>query len=102
MRVRFYLHVGLWSALFLIFVCVSAPIVGPAVMENQFGPIEVNGSIDAYLRALTRIENGSEKLPQVFQRLGRTGRLIIFKRGEDAQNGVLGMMVGSVSGPGGG
>ena len=99
MRSLFYLHAGLWSALFLIFVCVSAPIVGPAVMENRFGPIEVNRSIDAYLRALTNIENGSEKLPEVFQRLGRAGRLVIFTRDENAQSEFLGMMVGYVSWP---
>ena len=98
-RVRFYLHVALWCALFGAFAWISGPIVGPAVMENRIGPIEVNRSIDAYLGALTGLEHGSEKLPDTFQRLGRTGLLIVFVRGDYAQSEFLGMMVGYVSWP---
>jgi len=99
MRIRFYLHVGLWCALFVAFAWASAPIVGRAVMENRFGPVEVNRSIDAYVRALTGIEHGSEKLPDTFRHLSKTGPLIIFVRNENAQSEFLGMMVGYVSWP---
>lgn len=96
---RSYLHIALWSCLFGIFVWISAPIVGSAVMENRIGPPETNHSIDAYLRALTGIDHGSEKLPDAFRRLGKEGRLIIFVRDQNAQSEFLGMMVGYVSWP---
>lgn len=99
MRARLYLHIGLWCALFVAFAWISAPIVGPAVMENRIGPIEVNRSIDAYVRALTGIEHGSAKLPDTFERLGRTGPLIIFVRNNYAQSEFLGMMIGYLSWP---
>ena len=94
-----YLHLALWCALFAVFVWISAPIVGPAVMENRIGPADTNRSIDAYLGALTGIEHGSEKLPDTFRRLGKDGRLVIFVRDENAQSEFLGMMVGYVSWP---
>jgi hypothetical protein len=93
-----YFNFALWSALFAVFVWISAPIVGPAIMENRVGPIDTNCSIDAYLRALTGIERGSEKLPDTFQHLGK-GRLVIFVRNENAQSEFLGMMIGYVSWP---
>ena len=99
MRARNYLHFGLWCALFAVFVWISAPIVWPAIRENRIGPIETNCSIDAYLGALTGVEHGSEKLPDVFQRLGKDGSLVVFMRNENAQSEFLGMMVGYVSWP---
>lgn len=99
MRLRLYLHLGLWCALFAVFLALSIPIVGPAVVENNVGPIEVNRSIDAYLLALTGIEHGSEKIPDIFLRLGKTGRLVIFVRKGNAPSEFLGMMIGYVSWP---
>lgn len=99
MRLRQYLHQALWCALFAVFVWISGPIVGPAITENRFGPPETNRSIDAYLNALTGIEHGSEKLPDVFRRLGKEGSLVIFVRDENAQSEFLGMMIGYVSWP---
>ena len=68
-------------------------------MENRVGSAETNCSIDAYLRALTGIESGSERLPETFQHLGKDGRLVIFVRNENAQSEFLGMMIGYVSWP---
>lgn len=99
MRAFRYLHFVLWLALFAVFVWISAPIVGPAIRENRVGPIETNRSIDAYLGALTGVEHGSEKLPDVFRRLGKDGSLIIFVRDENSQSEFLGMMIGYVSWP---
>src|SRR5436309_1077700 len=96
---RSYLHIALWSGLFGIFVWISAPMVGSAVMENRIGAPETNHSIDAYLRALTGIERGSEKLPGAFHRLGKEGRLVVFVRDANAQSEFLGMMVAYVSWP---
>jgi hypothetical protein len=99
MRWRLYLHLALWCALFAVFVWISAPIVGPAIVENRVGSAETNLSINAYLHALTGIERGSEKLPDTFQRLGKNGRIVIFVRNENAQSEFLGMMIGYVSWP---
>src|SRR6266403_2168917 len=99
MRWRLYLHFALWCALFAAFIWISAPIVGPAIMENRIGPVEGNRSIDAYLRALSGIDRGSEKLPDIFRRLGKEGPLVIFVQGENAQSEFLGMMIGYVSWP---
>jgi len=99
MRARLYLHIGLWCALFAVFLTLSVPVVGPALAENKVGPTETNRSIDAYLRALTGIERGSEKLPDTFQRLGKGGLLVIFVRDENAQSEFLGMMIAYVSWP---
>src|SRR4029077_8452216 len=99
MRWRLYLHFALWSALFAVFVWISAPIVGPAIRENRIGPIEANHSIDAYLLALTGIEHGSEKLPDALRHLGKAGSLGIFVRDENSQSEFLGMTVGYVSWP---
>ena len=99
MRWRLYLHMALWSSLFAVFLWISAPIVGPAIRENRIGPIEANHSIDAYLRALTGIEHGSEKLPDILRRLDKQGPLIIFVRDENSQSEFLGMTIGYVSWP---
>jgi len=99
MRLRQYLHHALWCALFAVFVWISGPIVGPAIMENRVGPPETNRSIDTYLNVLTGIEHGSEKLPDVFRRLGKEGLLVIFVRDDNSQSEFLGMMIGYVSWP---
>lgn len=99
MRWLLYLHFSLWFALFTVFIWISAPIVGSAVMENRIGPAETNSSIDTYLRGLTGIEHGSEKLPEAFRHLGKEGRLIVFVRDENDQSQFLGMMIGYVSWP---
>jgi hypothetical protein len=99
MRLRQYLHYALWCALFAVFIWISGPIVGSAVRENRVGPTETNRSIDAYLNALSGIEHGSEKLPDVFRRLGKDGSLVIFVREDNAQSEFLGMMIGYVSWP---
>jgi len=99
MRALRYLHFVLWCALVAIFVWIGAPIVASAIRENRLGPLETNRSIDAYLGALTGIEHGSEKLPDVFRRLGKDGSLLIFVRDENAQSEFLGMMIGYVSWP---
>ncbi|HUE40560.1 MAG TPA: hypothetical protein VMO75_01395 [Chthoniobacterales bacterium] len=99
MRLRHCLHLALWCALFAVFIWISGPIVGSAIMENRVGPAETNRSIDAYLNALTGIEHGSEKLPDVLRRLSKNGSLVIFVRNENAQSEFIGMMVGYVSWP---
>lgn len=99
MRWRGYLHVGLWSALLLVLIWISAPIVGSAVMENRVGAPETNKSIDFYLSALTKVEHASEKFPDAFRRLGKDGRLIIFTRDENPQSEFLGMLMAYISWP---
>ena len=99
MRAFRYFHFSVWCALFAVFAWISVPIIGSAIRENRVGPIETNRSIDAYLGALSGIEHGSEKLPDVFRRLGKDGSLIIFVRDENAQSEFLGMMIGYVSWP---
>ena len=99
MRAYRYFHFVFWFALFAAFVWISAPIVWPAIRENRIGPMATNRSIDAYLGALTGIEHGSEKLPDVFRRLGKDGSLVVFVRDENAQSEFLGMMIGYVSWP---
>jgi hypothetical protein len=99
MRWRFYLHFGLWFTLFAVLIWISAPIVGSAIVENRIGAAETNRSIDSYLRGLTGIENGSEKLPDAFRHLGKEGRLIVFVLNENAQSEFLGMMIGYISWP---
>lgn len=99
MRWRFYLHLGLWVVLFVALICISGPIVGPAIIENRFGSAETNKSIDFYLAALTKVEHGSDKFPDVFQQLGKDGRLIIFTRNGNPQSEFLGMLMAYVSWP---
>jgi hypothetical protein len=96
---RIYLHLALWCALFAVFLWISAPIVGSAIKESRIGPADTNRSIDAYLGALTGIEHGSEKLTDMFRRLGKDKRLVIFVRSENAQSEFLGMTVAYVSWP---
>lgn len=51
MRARLYLHIGLCCALFAVFLVLSMPIVGPAILENKIGPIDPSHSTDSYLSA---------------------------------------------------
>ena len=99
MRWQSYLHLGLWSVLLIALVWISAPIVGPAIMENRIGPAETNHSLDTYLGGLTKIEHGSEKFTDAFQGLGKAGRLIIFAREGNSQSEFLGMMMAYISWP---
>lgn len=99
MRWRFYLHLGIWSALFVILIWISAPIIVPAVMENRIGAPETNKSIDYYLSALTKVDRGSDKYSDAFRRLGKDGRLIIFTRNGNSQSEFLGMMMAYISWP---
>jgi hypothetical protein len=99
MPLRVYLHFALWCALFAAFVWISAPMVGSAIKENRVGPIETSASIDTYLRTLTGIEHGSERLPNTFRRLGKQGLLVIFVRDHDSPSEFLGMMIGYLSWP---
>lgn len=99
MRWPVYLHFGLWSALFAVFVWISAPMVGSAVRENRIGPPQTNASIETYLSALTGVENGSEKFPDAFRHLDKDGRIIIFLRKDNPQSEFLGMLLGYISWP---
>ncbi len=99
MRWQFYLHLGLWSALFVVLVWISAPIVGSAVMENRVGPAQTNRSIDSYLSALTNVDGASDKFSEAFQRLGKDGTLVIFTRKENSPSEFLGMMMAYISWP---
>ncbi|HLW36197.1 MAG TPA: hypothetical protein VKS98_11110 [Chthoniobacterales bacterium] len=99
MRWRFYLHLGLWSALFVVLIWISAPIVGSAVMENRVGPAETNRSIDSYLSVLTKVDRASDKFSDAFQGLGKEGRLIIFTRDGNPQSEFLGMIMAYISWP---
>ena len=99
MRIRLYLHSALWCSLFAVFLWISFPIVGSAVRENRFGPIETNRSIDDYLVALTGIQQAAEKLPDAFRHLGKEGQLIVFARDKDSQGEFLAMLIGYISWP---
>jgi hypothetical protein len=99
MQLRLYIHIGLWCALFALFLAFGIRVVRPAIVENQIGPVEVNRSIDAYILALSGVEHGSEKLPDVFRRLPKAGPLIIVVRNDNSQSEFLGMMIAYISWP---
>jgi hypothetical protein len=99
MRVRLYLHFALWCALFAIFLWISVPMVGPAITENRFGPVETNRSIDDYLRVLAGIEHAADKLSDTFARLDKKGSLVIFVRKENSPSEFLGMIIGYLAWP---
>jgi len=99
MRIRFYLHVGLWCALFAIFLARSIPIVGPAVLENKIGPIDPNHSTDSYLSGLTHVRNGSELFSNLIDTLPREKSLVIFVDAESSQSQFLGMLVAYLTWP---
>jgi hypothetical protein len=99
MQLRLYIHIGLWCALFALFLAFGIRVVRPAIVENQIGPVEKNRSIDAYILALSGVEHGSEKLPDVFRRLPNAGPLIIVVRNDNSQSEFLGMMIAYISWP---
>ena len=99
MRTRFYLHAGLWCVLFAIFIALSIPTVGPAVLENKIGPIEPNHSTDSYLRGLTRVQNGSELFGRVMETLPRGKSIAIFVDAGNSPSEFLGMLVAYLSWP---
>lgn len=99
MRIRFYLHVGLWCALFAVFLALSIPIVGPAILENKIGPIDPNHSTDSYLRGLTQVRNGSELFSNLIETLPREKSLVIFVDAESSPSEFLGMLVAYLSWP---
>jgi hypothetical protein len=53
MRTRLHLHVVFWCVPFAIFITLSFPNVGPAVLENKIGPVSPNHSTDSYGSVLT-------------------------------------------------
>lgn len=99
MRARFYLHLGLWCALFAVFIALSIPAVGPAVLENKIGPIDPNHSTDSYLRGLTHVQSGSELFGQGIETLPRDKSIDIFVDAGNSPSEFLGMLVGYLSWP---
>ena len=96
---RFYLHVGLWGALFAVFLFFSIPIVGPAILENKIGPIDPNHSTDSYLSGLTHVRNGTELFTQAVETLPRDKSITIFVDAENSPSEFLGMLVAYLSWP---
>jgi hypothetical protein len=99
MRLRFYLHVGLWCALFAVFLALSIPIVGPAVLENKIGPIDPNHSTDSYLSGLTHVRNGSQLFAELLDAVPPGKSLVIFVDAESSPSQFLGMLVAYLSWP---
>jgi hypothetical protein len=99
MRIRFYLHLGLWSALFAVFLALSVRIVGPAILENKIGPIDPNHSTDSYLSGLTHVRNGSELFANLIEIVPREKSLVIFVDAESSPSEFLGMLVAYLSWP---
>ena len=99
MRLRVYLHAGLWGALFAIFIALSLPTVGPSVLENKIGPIEANHSTDSYLSGLTHVRNGSELFERVIETLPRDKSIAVFVDTGNSPSEFLGMLVGYLSWP---
>jgi hypothetical protein len=96
---RFYLHVGLWCALFAVFLFFSIPIVGPAILENKIGPIDPNHSTDSYLSGLTHVRNGTELFTQAVETLPRDKSITIFVDAGNSPSEFLGMLVAYLSWP---
>jgi hypothetical protein len=99
MRIRFYLHLGLWCALFAVFLALSVRIVGPALLENEIGPIDPNHSTDSYLSGLTHVRNGSELFANLIETVPREKSLVIFVDAESSPSEFLGMLVAYLSWP---
>src|SRR5438270_10193143 len=99
MRARLYLHAGLWSALFVIFLTLSVRPVFRAVLENKIGPTNPNHSTDSYLEGLTGVRNGSELLTDLFEKLPRDKSIAIFVDSESSPSKFLGMVVAYLSWP---
>lgn len=99
MRIRFYLHLGLWCALFAIFLVISIPSVSRAVLENRIGPVNPNHSTDSYLLGLTRVRNGSDLFLNLLETLPREKSIIIFVDSDNSPSKFLGMLVAYLSWP---
>jgi len=99
MRLRFYLHGALWCALFALFVGISIPNVGRAVLENKIGPASPNHSTDSYLEGLTRVRNGSELFSSLIDTLPQDESIVIFVDSESSPSKFLGMIVAYLSWP---
>ena len=99
MRTRFYLHIGLWCALFAGFLFFSLPIVGPAILENIIGPIDPNHSTDSYLGGLTRVRNGTELFVRVVETLPRDKSIAVLVDAGSSPSEFLGMLVAYLSWP---
>jgi hypothetical protein len=93
MRARLYLHIGLWCVLFAVFLALSLPIVGPAILENKIGPIDPNHSTDSYLSGLTRVRNGSQLFSNLLETVPAKKSLVIFVDAESSSSEFLGMLV---------
>src|SRR5437868_11894635 len=99
MKARLYLHIGLWSALFAVFLALSLPIVGRAILENKIGPIDPNHSTDSYLSGLTRVRNGTELFVRVVETLPRDKSIAILVDAGSSPSEFLGMLVAYLSWP---
>ena len=99
MRTRFHLHLGLWCALFAVFLALSFRDVARAVIENKIGPVNPNHSTDSYLEGLTRIRNGSELFASLLDTLPREQSIVIFVDAESSPSKFLGMVVAYLSWP---
>ena len=99
MKARHYLHIGLWCALFAVFLARSLPIVGPAILENKIGPIDPNHSTDSYLFGLTRLNNGSQLFSDLLEAVPREKSFVIFVDAESPPSEFLGMLVAYLSWP---
>jgi len=99
MRMRFYLHIGLWCVLFAIFLAISIPSVGRAVFENKIGPINPNHSTDAYLDGLTHVRNGSELFSRFIESMPRDKSIAIVVDAQSSPGKFLGMIVAYLAWP---
>jgi hypothetical protein len=99
MRLRFYLHAGLWFALFAAFLALSMRDVAHAVLENKIGPVNRNHSTDSYLDGLTHIRNGSESFSRLIETLPREKSIVIVVDAQSSPSKFLGMLVAYLSWP---
>jgi hypothetical protein len=99
MRIRSYCHIGLWCVLFVIFLAISIPSVGRAVLENKIGPINPNHSTDAYLDGLTHVRNGSELFSRFIESTPRDKSIVIVVDAQSSPGKFLGMIVAYLAWP---
>jgi hypothetical protein len=99
MSTRLYLHIGLWCALFAVFLALSLPIVGPAILENKIGPIDPNHSTDAYLNGLLQVRNGSHLFSNLLESVPPEKSLVIFCDADSSPSEFLGMLVAYLAWP---
>lgn len=99
MRARLYLHIGLWCALFAVFLALSLPIVGPAILENKIGPIDPNHSTEAYLSGLLHVRNGSQLFSKLLEAVPPAKSFVIFVDADSLPSEFLGMLVAYLAWP---